>query len=336
MYIRKSRASLSDAVSINPEGSADQDKLHAELQTRNLRERHAGWLRKANVRIADGMLFSPSRDSAVFHIRAVLKQDGDNRQARQMLAQVERLAFKRARQSLDAERLDEAEHMLAGLASIKSRKPELPALREELLAAQRRVAEQIRLRQLLAGAATAIEAARLVGPGNDNAQAMLAEVSAADPRFPGLAEVTAQLEEALAPEAEAARLAAEEAEAAAMQALSPDGEPIEVPALARAEAALPNPAQIVPESELERRRFVAPMYPLAAQRKQLEGWVEMQFTVDAEGRPRDILVTGSEPASVFENNAVKALQRWRYEPTERDGQPVEQRTRVRIVFRLPE
>jgi len=60
----------------------------------------------------------------------------------------------------------------------------------------------------------------------------------------------------------------------------------------------------------------------------------MQFTVTTEGAVTDIGVTGAEPVGLFEQSAAEALRKWRYRPVLRDGQPINQRARVRVRFAL--
>ena len=50
-----------------------------------------------------------------------------------------------------------------------------------------------------------------------------------------------------------------------------------------------------------------------------------RFHRTVDGTITDISVTGAEPAGIFEQAAMSAVRRWRYEPVRRDGQAVEQR-----------
>ena len=62
------------------------------------------------------------------------------------------------------------------------------------------------------------------------------------------------------------------------------------------------------------------------------GWVELEFTVKADGSTGDIVVTNSSPRKTFDAAAVNAITEWRYKPVVRDGKPVDQRAAVRIRF----
>jgi TonB family protein len=90
--------------------------------------------------------------------------------------------------------------------------------------------------------------------------------------------------------------------------------------------------EILSASQLMLTRYVKPTYPTSAQERGTGGWVEVVFTVRADGTTTEISVLASEPAGIFEQAAMSAVRRWRYEPVRRDGRAVEQRAKVRISF----
>jgi TonB family protein len=77
---------------------------------------------------------------------------------------------------------------------------------------------------------------------------------------------------------------------------------------------------------------VQPTYPQAALARRLSGYVEVGFTVDADGHVRSAAVTKSEPARVFDSAALAAIGRWRY-PAEPGRDPV--KLNHRFDFRPP-
>jgi TonB family protein len=89
-----------------------------------------------------------------------------------------------------------------------------------------------------------------------------------------------------------------------------------------------------PADELELVEFRAPAYPETALRRGAEGWVDLEFIVDRDGRPRDIAVTGAEPVGVFDRAAMQALGRYRYTPFELEGVAYERRVELRMRFVL--
>ncbi len=80
---------------------------------------------------------------------------------------------------------------------------------------------------------------------------------------------------------------------------------------------------------------IQPDYPIQARQKRIEGWVDVQFTVAADGSVRDPIVLAAEPKAIFDRAAVQAVKGWKYSPKIQDGRPVERRDlRVRVRFQL--
>lgn len=78
---------------------------------------------------------------------------------------------------------------------------------------------------------------------------------------------------------------------------------------------------------------VTPEYPSQARRRNVEGFVELEFVVNELGGAEDIRVVRSEPQGTFDRSAVRALMRWRFKPAERDGKPEVAKTRTTVNFR---
>lgn len=78
----------------------------------------------------------------------------------------------------------------------------------------------------------------------------------------------------------------------------------------------------------------APTYPREALRRREEGFVVVEFTVNALGRTEDIQVVEAEPRGTFDREAMRAVSRWEFEPALRDGRAVPQRIRHTIEFKL--
>ncbi len=77
-----------------------------------------------------------------------------------------------------------------------------------------------------------------------------------------------------------------------------------------------------------------PLYPAHARRRRIEGEVTVLFTVNIEGRAQEIEVLKGDPAGVFETAARRAVERWRFRPALKDGNPVQVRVRQVIRFRM--
>jgi len=93
-------------------------------------------------------------------------------------------------------------------------------------------------------------------------------------------------------------------------------------------------SNIVQAKTLKRVREVPPVYPRDAERQKLSGWVDVEFTVAPDGSTQDLVVRGAEPQRTFDQAAIDAVKRWRFEPIMRHGTAVAQRAALRIRFEL--
>jgi protein TonB len=80
---------------------------------------------------------------------------------------------------------------------------------------------------------------------------------------------------------------------------------------------------------------VDPEYPQRARQRGIEGWVDLEFTIGPAGTVENARVIGSSPPTVFDQAALRAVQRWRYNPRVEHGVAVSRSgVRVRLRFEL--
>ena len=80
---------------------------------------------------------------------------------------------------------------------------------------------------------------------------------------------------------------------------------------------------------------IDPDYPQRAINGEIEGWVDVQFSVTATGAVTDVVIVDSEPKSIFDEAVLKAVARWRYNPKVEEGVAVERiGMRTRVLFEL--
>jgi TonB family protein len=84
--------------------------------------------------------------------------------------------------------------------------------------------------------------------------------------------------------------------------------------------------------DLEALATPEPAYPPQAFRDRVEGWVEVEFTVNERGTTGDIVVVAGAPQGVFDAAATEAVAAWRYLPRIANGQPVAQRSSATLRF----
>jgi protein TonB len=82
---------------------------------------------------------------------------------------------------------------------------------------------------------------------------------------------------------------------------------------------------------------IPPSYPPSAEIRGIEGWVRVQFTITETGSVTDARVVAAEPQRVFDDAALSAIARWRYNPRVVNGEPVERvGMQTMIEFQLNE
>ena len=77
----------------------------------------------------------------------------------------------------------------------------------------------------------------------------------------------------------------------------------------------------------------APQYPPEMKKKKMQGTVHVLFIVDKDGRVKESRVQKSDNPA-FDNAALGAVKRWRFDPGKVGGEAVQFRMRVPITFAL--
>jgi|HubBroStandDraft_6_1064221.scaffolds.fasta_scaffold30213_4 TonB family protein len=153
----------------------------------------------------------------------------------------------------------------------------------------------------------------------------------------GLAQMAEQLEtfQAGAVAKKGAELAVESAPVTdTVSTQPPEPSPPAPPVAASGPKPVQASAETMPEGELHRLQFNPPTYPPEALMRHETGTVELDFTVTPSGTVTAVKITKADPIGVFERAAMSALSHNRYEPVQRDGQPVAQRAHIRMRFAM--
>jgi len=77
-----------------------------------------------------------------------------------------------------------------------------------------------------------------------------------------------------------------------------------------------------------------PEYPPLAKMARIQGTVRLEAIISRDGTIQDLRVVSGHPLLV--KSAIEAVQRWRYQPTLLNGEPVEVVTEVDVIFNLAE
>lgn len=346
--IRESRfddasLALEDARLLGVADVAEIDAIENELSEARSAQQAENVLEMANARLEDGDLLSPANDNARHYFELALQNDPDNVAAQQGLSVIASKLALQARSETDNGNLDAAEALLVDATALDAGNSELAAAvaaladKRDAIAKQRRQAEARQRAEAERAAAKAREEERQAAKAREAEQQRAAAAAAQPVKEPaklaaaGTADAKpGETGETAAPAAD--RRSSEEsqrADGAASAEASQAEEPEQ--ADARNAASQPTPTAV---SALNRIKYVAPKYPRAAERRNLSGWVDVVFTVDTDGLVKDVEVRGSEPGETFVAAAVRAVEKWQFEPVVEDGQAVEKRAGVRMMFAL--
>ncbi|GAB3032866.1 hypothetical protein GCM10027285_14580 [Oleiagrimonas citrea] len=258
---------------------------------------HAQLLAAARRALAEHRLLAPEGDNAFAYYLEARKRQPHNRVVSSALRELFPFAVESAEQSINAGRFDEAEREIALLDRADPTNYSLNILRAKL-DAQRKLAQ------------TPPPAAhgRSKPEGSRVATTTATAPSDAPSQTPP-------------PPAQASAPAVEPKPAAP------------APQMAQAAPVAPTEAPVQRTPPLLLRR-VQPAYPVAARRAHRQGWVDVGYTVDAEGHVVDAHVVAARPRHIFDVAALNAVRYWEYKPALRDGKAVAQAVQSRILFHL--
>lgn len=253
-------------------------------------------LAEARKALAEQRLVAPAGNNAVEYYVSVLAKDPKNRDAQGALREIFPFAEPVVEQAVNQGNLDEAQREIDLLAKADPNNYTLTILRAKL------------------------DAARKLA---DRAQQQKQQ---------DLAKQQAQQQQQLlaAQQAGATRQAAEVAPKPAAEA----GRPAPVPAPA---VAAPKPVAAPAATEnrdAQITRMVPPKYPLQAARDNQQGWVEVEFTVTADGSVSNARVVDAEPRRVFDRAAIEAVSRWQFKPALINGTPTAVVLKRKLEFKL--
>lgn len=79
---------------------------------------------------------------------------------------------------------------------------------------------------------------------------------------------------------------------------------------------------------------VQPDYPPRLRNRRIEGWIKIEFTITTNGAVTDAVVVDAEPADVFDDVALKAIKKWKFEAKQVNGVAVTQRAVQILKFQL--
>jgi TonB family protein len=301
-------------------------------------------------RIRDGRLVEPADDSAKVYLQQLHDLAPTNTTTQRLTRDLNAAYMRKAREAAIANKASEVDRWLTearaggmSAAEINSFQKELANARQKALSAESdRVIQVVRDR---------IRDGRLTDPAQDSAAFYINQLQGTDPNNPAIAQLSHDLAGKLVDRARtsaqtgkggstvdgdltlAKRWGADPKDIVSVQQMQNAPKTPQSAAARSAQNAGVNPASLA--ASLKRTRYVPPEFPSKALSQRLSGAVTVEYTVDANGDPRDVRVVEATPPGVFDKAAVTAVKRWHYDPVMANGAPVEVPVRTSIRFELP-
>lgn len=302
----------------------------------------------ARRRLAEGQLLAPDGDNALFFLRQARSQAEDDSTTRILATDLGSQLLEQTRRAVAAGQLAEARARYVTAADVDREfeltLPDLAATDRQIadLEANAAQAANAAIVDELAPAIQLRESGQLIEPAAGNAFDSLRAIASRHPDSP---EVRTEVQRLAFTLVEHSRTAVAEGDLERAEWLAAHADEL-VPGMntvqtlrqqiasARARRDAAATSVMVNAGSLQRVGGDTPVYPVDARRRGQEGWVDLEFTIGADGTTRDIQIRESRPGSVFNRAAIDALRTWRYQPVERNGQRVEQRAQLRMQFTL--
>jgi len=285
--------------------AATTDQAPAPLKSLSVSE----LLKRAGSALADSRFVAPPGNNAAEYYLAVLDKDSNNNAARDGLREMFPMATGAIEQQINAGQLDEGKRAIELMGKADPNNYALTILRGKLDLKRKQVDTDKEKQAAQEKALAAQKAAQANAPATAAAPAPATTTTPTTAAAPAAAPPPAPVAAAPAP----------------------------APAVATAPA--PAPAAASPAGGAETRAAklisrVSPIYPSDAARSRQEGWVEVAFTVSADGKVKDASVVTATPPRIFNAAALRSVQGWVFQPRLENGKPVEQSIRTRIEFKL--
>ena len=296
-------------------------------------------LKLADTRLQQDHAIDPRNDSAVYYLDQA-KQAGAAGPALQGATQeVLKRLTQMAHSAIQQRNFSDADRIIAELHGLGATQAAIGNLQRDLnLARNQQTTQKPEQPQYLELAQARLAQGKLTDPDNDSALFYVNQLRAADPKNGGLAQITAALQSQIMDRARASLDAGDADKAGALLLkASALGASADVDALnekIRQKRAGGEVLQM-PEQSLKRIKKLDVQYPARALQSNIEGSVELAYTVGPDGKVSNIKVLNATPPRTFESSATTAVSRLRYQPVIQGGKAISVGTQVRIVYRVP-
>ena len=315
------------------------DAAREQLAQKQVDERVADFLGRARTAMESGQLTQPAEANARFYVESARALAPADAGVQQMMQALQARLMADAGQALKTDNPGQAELLAGAAADLGAPAADVTEVRIEAQKL-RGAAKADSLAQLSLGFNERLTNGHLLEPAADSAKYYLAQLLQAEPDNPSTQAARKAYNARVLDEARAAVRIQDYAGARGWlgEARSAGAEAASLSAVEGAISAAQEEAQqatsFVSAASLTRTSYVAPQFPTDARTRGIVGWVDLQFMVDTDGSVGELTIVGAQPVGIFEQAALEAVRRWHYAPVLRAGQPVSQRTRLRVRFAM--
>jgi TonB family protein len=335
---------IDDAARTKSLPAAKLAQLRDDLRKRRDDADASRLLKLIDSRLQQGKLVDPRNDSAAFYLEQARQAGTAPAALQQQYQDLQRQLALAVRGAIDAKHFADAERWLSDMREAGASSVVSAGLQKDLSAARSVVASpKAEQPSFLDLAQTRLSQGKLLEPDNDSALYYLSQGRAADPKSAAVQQLSVSVQEQILERGRAALEVGDLSKAQSLlqaaTGLGPSsgldalGEKLRQRAssVSAAAAATPNLA----EPSLTRLNKLEVVYPQRALEKAIEGWVEIGFTVNADGSVGSVQVLNASPTNVFEQAGIKAVSKLRYQPVMQGGKAVAVTSQLRVVFRIP-
>jgi TonB family protein len=315
-------------------------QLRDEVHRRTVEFDVSRLLKLADTRMQQDHVIEPRNDSAIYYLDQARQAGATGPALQGQVQEMAKRMTQMARAAIQQHNFGDADKILTEMHNISASQASIASVQRELNAARSQLAPQKPDQpQLLELAQSRLALGRLTDPEGDNALYYVNQQRAADPKAAGLAQIMTTLQAQILDRARAALDGGDmEKSEALVQKAGTLGASSDLDAMndrIRQKRAAGGDVLQMPEQSLTRRNKLDVQYPTRALQTNVEGWVEIGYTVGPDGSVGNIKVLNSTPPGIFDSSASKAVSRLKYQPVIQNGKAVSVGTQVRIVYRVP-
>jgi TonB family protein len=312
-------------------------QLREELRRKRDESEVANLVKLIDTRLQQDKLIEPRNDSAAYYLSQA-RAGGASAAALQTQSQE---IYKRLSQmvhtDIEQKRFSDADRLLGDMRGFGFPVAVTSVLQHDLNTARAaQTAAVPEQPQYLELAQARLAQGKLTEPDNDSAVYYVNQLRTADPKNNALPKISAAVQQQVLDQGRSALDTGQLGRAEVLlQAAGTLGSNPDLTTLNQRLAQLKSGATPdVLEASLTRIRPIELDYPPSALRQNIEGWVDLGYTVTADGKVTLVKVLSANPAGVFDSAASRAISRLRYKPPMQDGKPIAVNTKLRIAFKV--